>query len=373
MATAIRMPDLGTNVEEVKLTEWLKQEGEQVRRGDSLCEVETDKATEPLESVAEGVLLRQMVPAGSDVQSGTIIAYIGEPGEAVPGQEAEAPAAATPESQTPQSQTSGRGVKVSPVIRNLAKREGVDLDTIVGTGVGGQITREDVLAAKKPAAAAEQAAPLPRDQAAVARRVSRSNQEIPTISLTASLDMSAAIRLRKRLLRKSSQKISYDAIFLHAAAQAIRQFPSFAGHCDGERAIAHGSIDVCLAISHQRRLYTPVVRGADCLSLVEIEAAVRGLVEKARAGELTAADLNGGSFTVSNLGMFPVESFNVIIPPEQAGALAIGTIVKRPVFRERRFEAAPLATVVVSIDHRLINGAEGAEFLQQVKQIVESL
>ena len=371
MAVAIRMPDLGTNVEQVKLTEWLKQEGQYVRRGESLCEVETDKATEPLESVAEGVLLRQMVPAGSEIQAGTVIAYVGEAGEPIPCQEAEVPAKTPPASDSSPPPASGRGPKVSPVIRNLAKREGVDLDTIVGTGVGGQITREDVLAAKRPAA--EQGAPLPRDQAAVARRVSRSNQEIPTIDLAASLDMSAAIRLRERLQREESQKVSYDAIFLFAAAQAIQRFPSFASHVDGDRAIAHGSVDVCLAISHQRRLYTPVVRGADRLSLAEIEAAVQVLVEKARAGELSSADLSGGSFTVSNLGMFPVESFNVIIPPEQAGALAIGTIQQRPVFRDGRFEAVPLATVVVSIDHRLINGAEGAEFLQQVKRLVESL
>jgi len=372
MAIAIRMPDLGTNVEEVKLTEWLKREGEFVRRGESLCEVETDKATEPLESVAEGILLRQMVPAGSEIQAGSIIAYIGEEGESIPSEQTSAPAQAIAPSESPSPQASARAFKVSPVIRNLAKREGVDLETVVGTGVGGQITREDVLAAKKQAAA-DLGTPLPRDQLAVARRVSRSNQEIPTISLAASLDMSAVIRLRERMKQEGSQKVSYDAIFLFAVAQAIQRFPSFASHVDGDRAIAHGSVDVCLAISHQRRLFTPVVRGADRLSLVEIEAAVQSLAEKARAGGLTAADLNGGSFTVSNLGMFPVESFNVIIPPEQAGALAIGTIQHRPVFRDGRFEAVPQATVVLSIDHRLINGAEGAEFLQQIKQIVESL
>jgi pyruvate dehydrogenase E2 component (dihydrolipoamide acetyltransferase) len=371
MAIAIRMPDLGTNVEEVKLTQWLKQEGQYVRRGESLCEVETDKATEPLESVAEGVLLRQMVPAGSEVHSGTIIAYVGEAGEPIPGQEPEAAAPASAAGASSQSRAGGRALKVSPVIRNLAKREGVDLETIVGTGVGGQITREDVLAAKSPAA--DQGDLLPRDQLAVARRVSRSNQEIPTIHLATSLDMSAAIRLRERLARENSQKVSYDAVFLFAVAQAIRRFPSFASHVNGDRAIAHGSVDVCLAISHQRRLYTPVIRGADQLRLLEIEAAVQGLAQKARAGELTAADLSGGSFTVSNLGMFPVESFHVIIPPEQAGALGIGTIQPRPVFRDGRFKAVPQATVVLSIDHRLINGAEGAEFLQQVQEIVESL
>jgi len=371
MATAIHMPDLGTNVEQVKLIEWLKQEGEYVRRGDPLCEVETDKATEPLESVAEGVLLRQMVPAGSEIRAGTLIAYVGAAGESIPGQQAEAPAATIAASGSPPPQPAGRSLKVSPVIRNLAQREGVDLDSIVGTGAGGQITRDDVLAAKK--SASGQGTPLSRDQLAVARRVSRSNQEIPTIDLVASLDMSAAIRLRERPARESSRKVSYDAIFLFAAAQAIPRFPSFASHVDGDRAIAHGGVDVCLAISHERRLYTPVVRNADRLSLIEVEAAVQQLVGKTRAGQLSSADLSGGSFTVSNLGMFPVQSFNVIIPPEQAGALSIGMIQPRPVFRDGRFEAVPLATVVLSIDHRLINGAEGAEFLQQVKNIVESL
>ena len=373
MATPIKMPDLGTNVEEIRLVQWLKQEGDPVKRGEPLCEVETDKATDELESVAEGVLLRQVVPADSEITCGTIIAYVGQPGESIPEPDSPKPA----EEHKTAAETAGArnadGPRVPPVIRNLAKREGVDVDSIVGTGPGGRITRDDVLKAKETAGAgAERGIPLPKQQLSVARRVSRSNREIPTIDLAMTVEMSAVIRARKELEEQSGRKVAYDSFLLFAAAQGIKRFPAFAGHASDDSLFPHGTIDVCIAVSREEKLYLPVLRGADKLSLSETDVEVRRLVEKTRSGQLRPDDLAGGCFTLSNLGMYPIDYFQMIIPPQQSGALAVGAIQQRPLVKDGRIVARPVCKIVLSVDHRMINGAMAAEFLKQLKEILET-
>lgn len=375
MITAIRIPDLGTNTDEVTLVEWLKQEGDPVKRGEVLCEVETDKAVDALESVAEGVLLRQVVPNGSVITSGTIIAYVGLPGEAIP--EPEATASEQPEkAEAVEKPSQDRTVPgVSPIIRNLAHRMGVDLNTVTGTGPDGRITREDITRASQAddKGGGEKVMRLPKEQLSVARRVSRSNQEIPTINLTATVDASGIMQLRQRVGQETSHKPSYDSIFLFAVSRIITDFDNFTRHVDGDNVVVHKTTDLCVAISRQRELYTPVIRDADKLSLEEIDVQVRNLAEKTRAGHLCPEDMTGGSLTVSNLGMFPVQSFNVIIPPEQSAALAIGAIEERPVVREGAIVPLPVATMVLSVDHRSINGSEAAEFLKRLKEFLERL
>ena len=382
MVKAIKIPDLGTNTDEVKLVEWLKQEGDPVKRGDMLCEVETDKAVDELESVAEGTLLRQVVPAGTDIRSGTIIAYVGSPGEAIPDPEAAAPQQPD-QAQTSQSPSKGGGAKrVSPVVRNLAKRHGVDLESISGSGPGGRITREDVISASQAKGddtggstpeSGEKETRLPKQQLSVARRVSRSNQEIPTIHLTATVDVTRMMKLRQRLGEETSRKPAYDSIFLYAVSRIITDYKNFRRHVSGDNVVVHETVDLCVAISRERELYTPVIREADKLSLEEIDVEVRGLAEKTRAGQLRPGDMAGGSLTVSNLGMFPVQSFNVVIPPEQSAALAVGAIEERPVVREGKIVPLPMATLVLSVDHRSINGGEAAEFIKQLKDTLEAL
>ena len=374
MVTAIKIPDLGTTTDEITLIEWLKQEGDPVKRGESLCEVETDKATDQLESVAEGVLLRQVVPAGSQITSGTVIGYVGQPGESV----AEPPSPLTPLPHAAEGSSAVEPCatvpKVPPVVRNLAKREGVDLDSIAGTGPGGRITREDVLKAKQTADAGRQGGmPLAKEQLPVARQVARSNREIPTIDLTTTVAMSAVIRARKQLEEQSGEKVAYDSYFLFAVAQGIKRFPVFAGHATDDRFFQHDSIDVCVAVSREEKLYLPVVRSADALSLVEFQAEVRRLVEKTRGGRLRSDDLAGGCFTVSNLGMYAIDSFQMIIPPQQSGALAIGAIRDQPSLEDGKVVARPVCTVVLSVDHRMINGAVAADFLRQLKETLEML
>jgi pyruvate/2-oxoglutarate dehydrogenase complex dihydrolipoamide acyltransferase (E2) component len=372
MATPIKMPDLGTTVEEVTLVAWLKQEGDEVKRGEPLCEVETDKATDQLESVAAGVLLRQVVPAQSEVRSGSVIAYIGSPGEVISDEAAPTPAQKIEEFQHAKRVEAER--KVPPVIRNLAKREGVDLDAVAGTGPGGQITRDDILRAKQPVAEMNKGGiPFPKEQLSVARRVSRSNREIPTIDLMTSIDMSAVIHARQQMIEQSGKKLAYDAFFLYCTAQSIKQFPSFAGHASDDLLHKHGTIDLCLAVAIEKRLYLPVVRNADRLTLEEIQGEVERLTAGARSGQLHSADLAGGCFTVSNLGMYPVECFQMIIPPEQSAALAVGMTQQQAVVKDGQVTVRPICTVALSVDHRMINGAEAAEFLRHLKNTLEQV
>ncbi len=377
MAQPIKMPDLGTTVEEVTLVAWLKQVGDAVKRGEPLCEVETDKATDQLESVAEGVLLRQVVPPSTLVRSGSVIAYVGLPGEVIADEPAvvasDSGGAAVPGAKAGETPAPQVERKVPVLLRNLAKREGVDLATVTGSGPGGQITRDDVLRAKQapaPVPAAKSGEPYSKEQLSVARRVARSNREIPTIDFMASVDMSAILRKRRKLQEESPRKVAFDSFFLFAAAQSIKQFPSFAAHGADDRFHKHETVDLCVAVSHERRLYLPVVRSADRLTLDAIQAEIDRLVEKTRGGRLSSANLSGGCFTVSNLGMYPVDCFQMIIPPEQSGALAIGATQERPVVMDGQIVVRPVCTIALSVDHRMINGAEAAEFL---KHLIETL
>ena len=264
--------------------------------------------------------------------------------------------------------------KVPPVIRNLAKREGVNLDAVVGTGPGGQITRDDVLRAKQTSTpASKSGVPYSKEQLSVARRVSRSNREIPTVDLMASIDMSAVIRARQKLQEERSRKFAFDSFFLFAVARSIEKFPSFAAHADDDLLHKHETIDVCLAISHAGKLYLPAVRNANKLTIEEVQTEVERLVEQTRSGHLGSGDLAGGCFTVSNLGMYPIDSFQMIIPPEQIAALAIGATQQRPVVENGQIVVRPMCTVALSVDHRMINGLEAAEFLKHLQETLEQL
>jgi pyruvate/2-oxoglutarate dehydrogenase complex dihydrolipoamide acyltransferase (E2) component len=368
------MPDLGTTVEVVTLVAWLKQEGEPVKRGEPLCEVETDKATDQLESVAAGILLRHMVPERTEVQSGTIIAYIGSPGEAIPEESTVLPTPSQAAAAPQVAATTGNERRIPPVIRNLAKREGVNLDAVIGTGPGCLITREDVHRAKRASAPdAKSGVPYSKEQLSVARRVARSNREIPTVDLMASINMSAVIEARRMFQEEHSRKIAFDSFFVSAVARSIEKFSSFAAHADDVSLQTHETIDVCLAVDHEGKLYLPTVRNANKLSIEEIQAEVERLVEKTRSGHLGSGDLAGGCFTVSNLGMYPIDSFQMIIPPDQIAALAIGATQQRPVVENGQIVVRPICTVALSVDHRPINGAEAAEFLKYLKDTLEQL
>ena len=379
MATPIRMPDLGTTVEEVTLITWLKKEGEAVKRGEALAEVETDKAAIELESAAEGVLLRQMVPAGSKIQPGTVIAYVGLAGESIPDESAKP--AGPRRCKEPKRQVAKKS-QVSILIRNLAEDLGVDLASVTGTGTRGQITREDVMRAKEALASfageanvepCHTKATLPREQLGVANRVLRSIHEIPAVDLSCTLDMSATMNLRRKVQAESGEKVNYDAIFIYAVSRVIGKFPKFLSHVEGDKIIEHASVDISLAIGVGDRLYTPVVRSADKLSLLEIQRKVQQFADAADKAQLSVRDMAGGSLTISNLGMYPIQSFKMIIPPDQTAALSIGAIEQMAVVELGAIVCHPMSTVVLSVDHRRINGREAAEFVKELKEFMETL
>lgn len=383
MATAIRIPDMGTTESVLKLMNWLKNEGETVKRGEPIAEIETDKANVELESVAEGVLLKQAVPPGTEIEQGTIIAYIGQPGEKIAE---EPPVQETKKDVAINIQTAKEtGAKISPLIRNLANRMGVDVNKVKGTGPGGQITKDDLTKAQsgdttylKDTATAPVGFPkddiaLSQNRIIVGKRVSKSHQEIPPINLTCRIEFSSAMKLRKKILQETGNKITYDSIFVYAVARTIKDFPNFLCHFENNRAVRISEPNIAFAIGLEDNLFTPVIKNADKKNIPEIDSEIKILIEKAKQNKLSPAEMSDGCFTISNLGMYPVSAFNVIIPPDQSSALAVGTIEETPVLRNNALTSAPFVNVTLSVDHRLINGRDAGVFLAKLKETMEKL
>jgi pyruvate dehydrogenase E2 component (dihydrolipoamide acetyltransferase) len=383
MAVAIRLPDMGTNVQECKVLSWRIKPGEGVKRGDVLADIETDKAVAELESTGEGVLLEVAVMEGELACTGDILAYVGKPGESVAGEAkaVAAPAAALPHgtaspAATPSHLEGGPSLRVAPIVRNLAAKLGVDLDRVNGTGAGGVITREDVQRASReqdtstqePALPGE---PLPRAQVAVARAVQKSWKEIPHLSLTASIDITSAQEMRARS-DVNGARLSYDAIFLKAMARAAETLPLVVGKLDGERIIRPQGIHIALAIGLENELFLPVVRDVGKKDLASLGKEVADLVAKVKARTLRPDQMSGGSMALSNLGMYPIDAFDGIIFPEHSTILTVGAIQLKPVILEGEVKARPLLTVKLAADHRLINGRTAAAFLSKVKEVIES-
>jgi pyruvate dehydrogenase E2 component (dihydrolipoamide acetyltransferase) len=382
MAVAIRLPDMGTNVEECKVLSWRIKPGEAVKRGDVLADIETDKAVAELESTGEGVLLEVVVKAGDVARTGDILAYVGKPGEsvadgtkavAIPA-EALPPRSASPVA-TPSHLESGPSLRVAPVVRNLAAKVGVDLGRVKGTGAGGVITREDVQrASRERAASALETTPpgelLPRAQAAVARAVQKSWKEIPHLSVTASIDMTLAQEMRAKSDVEGA-RLSFEAIFLKAMARAAEAFPLVVAKLEGERIVRPQGIHIALAVGLDNELFLPVVRDIEKKHLVNLQKEVSALVGRVKARNLRAEQMSGASMALSNLGMYPIEAFDAIIFPEHSTILTVGAIQLKPVILEGEVKARPLVTAKLAADHRLINGRTAAAFLSMVKEVIE--
>ncbi len=374
MATPIRMPDLGTTVETIILRAWLKEEGESVCLGEPLCEVETDKAVSELESAAEGVLLRQVVSEGTEVQSGAIIAYVGAPGEQIPDDKIVEPRGAEERTEPDALPKERAAPTVSPLIRHLAEREGVDLNAVVGTGIGGRITRDDVLKAKSGDEPDDTAAKeLPTHQRAVARRVLASHHQIVPFDMVCRIDMSSAEALRERLEGQLGRSVSYDAVFIHAVSRIVADFPDFLKSLTDDSLVVRNEITIGFIVGLSEGLYAPAVARADQKSPEQIEKEVKRLAVQAARGKLPVDASTGACLTISNLSMHPIQSFNAVIPPGQSAALAIGGVEETPLWRDGQVTAAPMASVTLTVDHRIINGQEAARFLARLKEFMEAL
>ena len=397
MATEVRLPRLGQGMEAGTIVRWLKSEGEPVEKGEPLYELDTDKVTQEVEAEASGVLLRIAVTEG-EVPVGETIAFIGAEGEEVaveaknpaeapkpePARAAVADEPPRQEQQAAAGTTNGR-IKASPLARRIAHERGIDLATVRGTGPDGRVVAEDVeRAATAPAAVAPAAArvapvpageverrPLTNIRKTIARRLTQA-WTVPAFQLTIRIDMTRANELLARHRELDPDlRITVTDLLTKVCAQALMRHRDMNVQFGEDELVVFPSADVGLAVAAPQGLVVPVVRGAERLTLAQIASVRADLVGRARDNKLRAEDIDGGTFTISNLGMFGVEEFIAVLNPPQASILAVGATVDTVVPHEDELAVVPLMSVTLTCDHRAVDGATGAQFLQTVKAFVE--
>ena len=396
MAAEVKVPRLGQGMEVGTVVKWLKAEGDKVEKGEPLYELDTDKVTQEVEAEAAGVLLMIAVPEG-EVPVGTTIAFIGEQGESVPGvsgngkvsaheepkADESAPGEPTPEPERaePAPRREGERIKASPLARRIARERGIELASIAGTGPDGRIIAEDVdRAAAGERSRAEPRAfpvgeteciPLTSIRRTIARRLTEAWQ-VPVFQLQVSADMERANALVAGARQLQPEvKVSVTDLLTKVCASALRRHPEVNVSFTGEALLRHPSANVGIAVAAPQGLVVPVVKSAERLSLAEIAAARVDLVDRARNQKLRQEDMEGGTFTISNLGMFGVEAFVAVLNPPQAAILAVGATEDRPVAREGELVVRPTMTMTLTVDHRAVDGAPAAEFLRTVKTMLE--
>ncbi len=401
MATKVVMEALSPTMEEGRLIEWKTQEGEAVAAGDVLAEVETDKAVMELVARAAGVLRRQLVPAGATVPVSTTVAVIAGPdediaallgngsggkaaGPAGTAQPAPAVAAVPAAPAAPAAPTAPGRPKASPLARKIAAERGVDLAGIAGSGPGGRVVQRDV--ERAPAAAATPARParvlpdegyadepLTQIRKTIAKRLVQSLGPVPTFFLTTAVDMERAWDAREALKALGPEgKVSFNDIILKAVAVTLRQHPACNAWWQDDHIRYWRDVHVGVAVAVEDGLITPVVRHADRKTLREISAEVRDMAGRARERRLKPEEYTGATFSISNLGMYDISHFTAIINPPEAGILASGGIVEKPVVVEGQVTVRRRMQVTMSCDHRVIDGATGAEFLRTLKALLEN-
>jgi pyruvate dehydrogenase E2 component (dihydrolipoamide acetyltransferase) len=408
MATDVIMPRLSDSMEEGTILRWLKSVGDEVKRGDELVEIETDKANMTYEATDEGVLVEIVAEEGDTLPIGETIARIGEAGEAKasrdgaaeqpkpkPAKEpARAPAATVRRTERKVPAEADGRIKASPIARRMARDLNIELSGIEGSGPGGRIVKADVEAAAggapRPRAPspAPAAAPAPegakgevqvvelnRLQQTVARRMAESKATVPHFYLTTQIDMSEAVKVRAELKQLSgdSPAPTFNDMIVKACALALRQFPRANGAYRDGHVELYARVNVGVAVAAQDALVVPTVFDADRKSLGEIAAETRALAQKVRDGKITPPELSGGTFTVSNLGMYGVTEFSAVINPPQAALLAVGALQPKPVAdpETRRVVVRDMMGVTLACDHRILYGADGAQFLARVRELLE--
>ena len=445
MATKVVMEALSPTMEEGRLVKWNKNEGDTVKNGDVLAEVETDKAVMELVARGDGVLRKRLANEGDASPVGTLLAVIASPDEnidsivgsaapaaasaAKPAQSPvpESPAQSEGEASTPPQQkvaasqggappsapqrpapsrpsgappaprgngasrsgappAAGGRQRSSPLARRIASERGVQLGAIQGTGPGGRIVKRDIENAKATGGAGRSAAadrlategdfkdiPLTQIRKTIARRLSESNGPVPTFFLTAEFDATRAAEMRAQLTEMGDQyKVSFNDIVIKAVALALAEHPEVNAHWLNDKIRQFNRIHVAMAVAVEDGLITPVLFDADRLSLWEISEKARDLAKRARERKLMPEEYTGATFTVSNLGMFGIDQFTAIINPPEAGILAIGGVEEKPVVVNGALEVRQRMRVTMSCDHRAVDGATGAKFLQTVRQYIEN-
>jgi pyruvate dehydrogenase E2 component (dihydrolipoamide acetyltransferase) len=416
MADQVILPRLGQGMESGTIVRWLKSEGDPVQKGEPLYELDTDKVTQEVEADVAGVLLKILVNEG-EVPVGTPVAFLGEQGEDVPEVEtapagpteqqppADAPAPASPAGTVPESRPertdSGEGtvpesrpertdngdgtvpsrIKASPLARRIARERGIELASLSGTGPEGRIVAEDVERAdvsgpptamgRAAAVGAVERVELTSLRRTVARRMTEA-WAAPAFQIVMSADMIRAQELRARLVeRHPDERPTVTDVLTKVCAAALMRHRDVNALYADDAVELQPSANVGIAVATDRGLLVPVIPGCESLTVPEIAAARADLVARAREGRLQAADLEGGTFTISNLGMYGVEQFVAVLNPPQAAILAVGAIEDRPVARDGEIVARPMMTLTLTCDHRSIDGAAAADFLRTVKEFLE--
>jgi pyruvate dehydrogenase E2 component (dihydrolipoamide acetyltransferase) len=422
MPTELKMPALSPTMEEGTLAKWLVKEGDAVKSGDILAEIETDKATMEFEAVDEGTISKILVPEGSDgVKVGTPIAVLAGEGEdagaaAAPAAKAEAPPAPAPKAaeaakpapapppqapvETPAAPAApargeGERIKASPLARRLAQAQGIDLASLTGSGPGGRIVRADLGAAAGGAVARPSPAPALQPQAApvepgdiphevvklsnmrktIARRLTESKQQIPHIYLTVDIQLDALLKLRGELnasLAARGVKLSVNDMLIKALALALIEVPECNVSFAGDTLIKYSRADISVAVSIDGGLITPIVTDASAKAISAISTEMGDLASRAKAGKLQPAEYQGGTASLSNMGMFGIKQFEAVINPPQGMIMAIGAGEKRPYVIDDSLQVATIMSATGSFDHRAIDGADGARLMKAFKALVEN-
>jgi pyruvate dehydrogenase E2 component (dihydrolipoamide acetyltransferase) len=399
MATEMTLPRLGQGMESGTIVRWLKQEGEQVERGEPLYELDTEKATQEVEAEASGVVLKILAAEGDEVEVGKAVVVIGDEGEQVEAPAAEEPKSEEPKADEPKAEkpepkeakpapprepeseparSDGR-VKASPLARRIARERGIDLARLRGTGPEGRIVAEDVERAEIAPAAAPVAAgevervELTKIRRTIARRLTEA-WTIPVFQLTVSADMSRVNELVERHREANPDaRLTVTDVLTKVTARALMRHRAVNAQFTEDAIVRFPSANVGIAVAAPAGLVVPVIRGAEGLTLDELAAARADIVGRARDGKLRQEDLEEGTFTISNLGMpqYGIEQFTAVLNPPQAAILAVGATEERVVAREGELEVLPMVTLTATFDHRAVDGADGAEFLATVKAFLE--
>ena len=410
------MPRLSDSMEEGTIVKWLKANGDAVARGEEIAEIETDKATMTYEADADGVL-EIVASEGDTLPVGEVIARLnGEGGGSeasgvrrqASGDDAEEPAPATPAPEAPEPEpepepaapppptadNGGERVKASPIARRMAREKGLELSALTGSGPGGRIVKADVEAAatgdgevepepQRPTPDAQRPGPEPtgkgdvsthdlsRIQQLIARRMAESKATVPDFALQTDIDMEAAVAMRAQLKEMADAAPSFNDMVVKACALALREYPRANGSYKDGKFELHSRVNIGVAVAGQDALIVPTVFDADRKSLGEIARITRELAVKVRDGKVTPPELSGGTFTVSNLGMYGVTNFRAVINPPQAAILAVGAIEQRPVVHDGEITARHRMAVTLACDHRILYGADAAQFLARVRELLE--
>jgi pyruvate dehydrogenase E2 component (dihydrolipoamide acetyltransferase) len=410
MAEFFKMPKLGMDMEEGSIVKWLKAEGDAVEKGEALAEIETDKACVEVESPAGGVVLKYLYAEGESLPCGTPIAVIGQAGEALPpipgGPEAvsapeQTPVPETPAPAAPAPAASATTVSVpaapvsvtaagpgekrrsSPRARRLAEQNQVDLSRVSGTGPAGRIIERDVRAYLAQGSSrsspvrrrTETVAPLKGIRKITAARMRQSLSEMAQTNHRMDVDMSSLIAFRRQLnarLEKDGVKVSFVTLLTAVCAKALTDYPMANASLREDGLHTMNYVNIGIAVATDRGLVVPVIQDADILTIPELVQRERDLIDKARRGALQPDEMSGGTFTISNLGMYGVDSFTAIVNPPETCILAVGQIADRVVAENGQPVVRPMMTLSLSYDHRVLDGAPAAEFLQAIKRYMEN-